>query len=126
MDQLKAQLANIKQHSFWVMCVGILLVSLGSWWYSTGSLRSEKTTQEGKIKTSFSNVKGIQSAQPKHPNAITNKGMDDLVKQYAWAVAKGWEKQYARQADVLVWPATFTPEFLAKVETLRPIEQIPP
>src|SRR5205814_10514427 len=71
MDQFKAQLANIKQHSFWVMCVGILLVTMGSWWYSTGSLRSQKESQQAKIKGSFTAVTGIRGSQPKHPNLIT-------------------------------------------------------
>ena len=41
MDQLKTQLAAIKQHSFWIMCLGILGVTIGSWWYSTGTLKAD-------------------------------------------------------------------------------------
>src|SRR6476659_4289747 len=50
MDQLKTQLAAVKQHSFWVMCLGILGVSLGSWWVSTSKLDGEQSAQVGKIK----------------------------------------------------------------------------
>jgi hypothetical protein len=127
MDQLKTQLAAIKQHSFWVMAGGILLVTLGSWWYSTGKLRAQKESGLSAIKTSFENVNQIRTAQPQHPNASTAAGMDDQIKKYAQEVLKGWELQYDQQKDVLVWPESFAKSgFLAAVDKLRPIEMIPP
>src|SRR6266576_5419632 len=59
MDQLKTQLAAVKQHSFWVMCLGILGVSLGSWWVSTTKLASEPSAQVSKIKGGDSAVQEV-------------------------------------------------------------------
>src|SRR5688572_8867797 len=111
MDQLKTQLAAVKQHSFWVMCVGILGVTIGSWWYSTGTLKSEKVTRAGEIDSSYSSVGNIQTQQPQHPNAVTNAGMEALKMTYAQEVQKGWDLQYRRQEKILVWPESFTPPF---------------
>jgi len=124
MDQLKTQLAAVKQHSFWIMCLGILGVTIGSWWYSTGTLKSERVAQAGKIDAAHTSVSGIQSAQPQHPNAVTNAGMEALKMTYAQEVQKGWDLQYQRQEKILVWPANFTEPFHEAVNKLRPIEKI--
>src|SRR6187431_846396 len=67
MDQLKTQLAMVKQHSFWALCLGILGVSIGSWWVSTSKLAAERAAQESKIKSGFSDVKTVMGV-PLHPN----------------------------------------------------------
>src|SRR6185369_15393323 len=124
MDQLKTQLAAVKQHSFWVMCLGILGVSLGSWWVSTSKLASEQAAQVGKIKGGDSAVAQVtQTAE--HPNGSVIQGMDALNQKYAEEVLNGWKLQYDQQAGVLVWPASFEGTgFRAFVDKLRPIERI--
>ena len=125
MDQFKTQLAAIKQHSFWAMCLGILGVSLGSWWVSTSKLASERTAQESKIKGGESAVQQVTST-PKHPNDAVIQGMVALNYKYAQEVFKGWQLQYDQQAGVLVWPASFEKTgFRAYVDKMRPIEKIP-
>src|SRR5262245_17384500 len=103
MDQIKTQLAAVKQHSFWVMCGGILVVTIGSWWYSTGTLASQQAAQKAAIEGGFSGLTTI-AGQQDHPNDSTNKGMDELVNRYALEVMRGWQLQYDQQAGVLVWP----------------------
>src|SRR6187402_3855581 len=125
MDQLKTQLAAIKQHSFWAMCIGVLGVTLGSWWYSTGQLKAERDKQKGEIDAAMTSVSGIQTSQPQHPNATTNEEMEKLRLAYAQEVQKGWDLQYNRQENVLVWPDNFTEGFREAVDKLRPIEEIP-
>jgi hypothetical protein len=125
MDQLKAMLPAIKQHSFWGMCIGILAVSLASWWMSTGALKTEKDAKLNAIKGSFGGVEQIRSKEPKHPNDSVTKGMDVLLARFSQDVAAGWQAQYDHQATVLVWPASFNQEFHDAVNKLRPIEAIP-
>ena len=60
MDQLKTQLAAVKQHSFWVMCLGILACQLGSWWVSTGKLAKRARPQESaRSRAGFDSVNGV-------------------------------------------------------------------
>jgi hypothetical protein len=126
MDQLKTQLALVKQHSFWAMCLGILGVSLGSWWVSTGKLASEQSAQVGKIKGGFDGLNSVTGTQL-HPNKTVIDGMDALCHKYAKEVLDGWQLQYEQQADVLVWPDSFEKTgFRAFVDKkCRPIEIIP-
>src|SRR5204863_230825 len=125
MDQLKTQLALVKQHSFWVMCLGILGVSLGSWWVSTAKLQGEQAAQVSKIKGNFDGLNTVTS-QAEHPNESVIKGMDTLNQRYAQEVLNGWQLQYKQQEAVLVWPAKFkTTGFVAFVDKhYRPIEKV--
>ena len=124
MDQLKTQLAALKQHSFWVMCVGILIVSVVSWYMSVSSLDQQKDQRLTEIKGKFTALGGLKTSNPLHPNETTNKGMDELNLRLAQQIADGWRKQYELQEKVLVWP-DFGQEFQDAVTPLRPIESIP-
>jgi hypothetical protein len=126
-DKVKAQLALVKQHSFWVMCGGILIVCLVSWYMSTKAIYTEQQKQKADIEGVFKGLEGIRTSNPKHPNAKTEEGMDAMNLAYSKEVYAAWEKQYQRQADVLVWPASFQEdaEFIQQVDKLRPIEIVP-
>jgi hypothetical protein len=127
MDKVKAQLALVKQHSFWVMCIVILLFCLVSWYTSTKTIYQEQQKQFNDIMGVFKGLDGISATNPKHPNAKTEEGMDAMLAAYKQEVEKSWQKQYDRQADVLVWPASFREdaEFIGQVDKLRPIEVVP-
>src|SRR5215204_5800700 len=100
MDQIKELLPKIKQHSFWVMAIGILVMTLVSWWYSTGNLKADQEKQAADIKSKFEGVKNIRSANQLHPNDSVKQGMDDLITRYAYEIQLGWEAQYKQQEKV--------------------------
>ena len=66
MDKMKEQLALVKQHSFWAMCLGILGVSLGSWWVSTSKLATESRSRKGATRPCGERPLPIQ---PPYPDA---------------------------------------------------------
>jgi hypothetical protein len=117
-------LAVVKQHSFWILCVGILIVSTASWYMSVSKLDEERNQRKGEIDGVFSKLTSLQTANPVHPNDVTNQGMDALNLNLANAIAEGWRKQYELQEKVLVWPSSFDQEFHDAVNPLRPIESI--
>jgi hypothetical protein len=126
MDKLKEQLAVVSKYSFWIMCGGILLVCLGSWWVATAKLAQQQKTQLEAIKTNFTAMESLRGSNPKHPNAATAEGMAQLLRTYSVEVMRGWQLQYDQQATVLVWPASFDDVFRERVDKLRPIEIVPP
>lgn len=128
MEKLKEQLSVVKQHSFWVMCAGILVVCLVSWFLSTRAIDQERQKQLTDINSVFDSLKSIRSTNQKHPNASTEQEMDKLIQDYSQEVLKSWQRQYDRQVSVLVWPPSFVQDeiFMGQVETMRPIEIVPP
>lgn len=122
MDKLKEQLAVVKEHSFWIMCGGILLVSLVSWYMSTSHLQNEQKKYKAEIDSAQSTLKGV-SGTPDHPNDSTNKGMAALTQAYGEDVYRGWAKLAENQVQVLVWEGDFADEeFKKEVRSLWPIE----
>ncbi len=125
MDQLKEQLVKIKPYAFWIACSVILIGSLVTWWMATGKLSDETTANSGKIKSAFSGLQAITPKLAKHPNPGTNAEMTKMTLAYGEEVARGWELQYKKQEDVLVWPESFDQDFHEAVKDLRPIEKVP-
>ncbi|QDU30393.1 hypothetical protein ETAA8_55220 [Anatilimnocola aggregata] len=125
MGQLKELWGKIQPHVFWIMCGGILVLSLASWYMSTGTLEEQRQANQSKIDSVYSGVGGLRSLAATHPNPASNAAIDALTRQYALEVAAGWEQQYRRQEGVLVWPASFDQDFHDAVKPLRPIEKVP-
>jgi hypothetical protein len=125
MDKLKQQLAPVIQHSFWIMCGGILAVCLVSWYMSTKQLSDLKQKQVTEIDGVISQVKAIQS-KTNHPNDKTAEAMQQVLRIQALEVANSWAQQYDNQAQVLVWPQSFDQRFRDAVNKFRPIEIVPP
>jgi hypothetical protein len=125
MDQIKDQWRKIQPHVFWIMCCGILLLSLASWYMSTKTLKEQQEANKSKIDGVFSTVNGLRTKAATHPNATTNQKMDEVLKSYGALTAAGWAQQYASQEDMLVWPASFDEDFKSKVRPLKPIEKVP-
>src|SRR4051812_17225296 len=110
MDKLKEALAVGKEHSFWIMCGGILLVSLGSWWYSTGKLQEAQKKYKGEIESAQSTIEGVRSTT-NHPNESTNKGMDAVMQAHAEDLLAAWQRLADNQQQVLIWPDRFDDQF---------------
>ncbi len=123
MDKLKEQLAVLKQHSFWIMCGGILLVCVVTWYMTTGKLASLQTQYQSEITSNISAMESIRGKND-HPNQSTSKGMDLTMAVYGEDVYNGWLLLAKNQESVLVWPPTFAndPVFMRDVADLRPIE----
>lgn len=123
MDKLKEQLAVVKEHSFWILCGGILLVSLISWYKSTGDLQTEQKKYKGEIETAVSTLNAVRQT-PDHPNESTNQGMDAVTLSFGEDVYQAWARLAENQERVLVWGGIFgtDPQFQAEVKPLRPIE----
>lgn len=125
MDQLKEQLEKVKPYTFWIVCVVILLMSLGTWYTATGTLHQQKEENQNKINSANTTLSSLSAKAKEHPNKATEAGMDQLIRAYGQEVAAGWEAQYKRQVDVLVWPKTFDQDFQDAVKDKRPIEKVP-
>jgi hypothetical protein len=123
MDKLKEQLAVVKEHSFWILCGGILLVSLISWYKSTSDLQAEQKKYKGEIEAAVSTLNAVRQTND-HPNESTNKGMDAVTLTFGEDVYQAWKRLSENQERVLVWGGIFGTDerFQSEVRPLRPIE----
>jgi hypothetical protein len=122
MDKLKEQLAVVKEHSFWILCGGILLFSLVSWYMSTNHLQEQQKKYKADIESAVGTLNQVRQT-PDHPNESTIKGMDAVMQKFGEDVFQAWTHLAENQEQMLVWEGTFADErFLQEVRLLRPIE----
>ena len=72
MDQVRVILAWIKQHHFWLLCVVLLGVSIGSWYVASGALSSEFSKNQKQIAGEFTKLSSLQN-RPFQPNEEVNR-----------------------------------------------------
>lgn len=124
MEQVKLFLAGIKRYHFWILCVLVVMVGVGTWWMSVSGLMKDITKNSADIKSKEKEVKNVSSIQ-NHPNNQYLEEMDKIIAKYKLGIAVGWRTRYQQQEKLLVWPKSLTEEFIDQVNPLRPIEKIP-
>ncbi len=121
MDQLKQAFAILRKYHFWILCVLILILYIGTWYVSTATMTQTTNERAGKIESAFKTGQQIVSIS-NHPNKTTADMMKALSSAEAEQVRLAWDKRYREQEDVLKWPQELLPDFIAAVEPLVPIE----
>lgn len=137
MDQVKQYLRVAAKYHFWILCGLVALLTLGSWYTTSASLKKQFVDNKGKITSAESSLTTVMGKQ-NHPNPNFHQQMDLLTNKYKDNLRVLWEKQYNEQGKNLRWPEQvlddqgtilepgLTREFVEQVEPLRPIETTVP
>jgi hypothetical protein len=108
MDKLKKLLTGIKKYQFWVICGGILVVSLVCWWLATFTLAGQFKQRESKLDGAFASVNNIQ---PKHPN----QGVVDAIHAQHGKLKEealtAWDVLYQEQKEKNPLPKVLSKDF---------------
>jgi hypothetical protein len=121
MDQVKQVLSMLRKYHFWILCLLVVLLYVGTWFLSTSDMTKETNARADKIKSAFSageKISGISN----HPNSQSAEMMKQLNRLEAEQVRLAWDGRFREQEDVLKWPQELLPDFIAAVEPLKPIE----
>ena len=121
MDQLKQALSVLRKYHFWMLCVLILVLYVGTWFVSTSAMTKTTNDRAGKIEAAFKTGESIVNISL-HPNEGSRTMMNALKSAEADQVRQAWERRYREQEDVLKWPQELLPDFILAVEQLVPIE----
>jgi hypothetical protein len=121
MDQVKQVLSMLRKYHFWILCLLIALLYVGTWFLSTSDMTKETNSRADKIKSAFSTGEKI-SGISNHPNSQSAEMMKQLNRLEAEQVRLAWDGRFREQEDVLKWPQELLPDFIAAVEPLKPIE----
>ncbi len=124
MDQIKAQLAVVLKHGFWIGSVLILLASTLIWYLSTSSLWEETDSESRKLTSKISRISAISSGMDTVPNEQSHEVMRKMVEDRQAEVLRSWQTLFDRQKPYLTWPvAELGEDFVEKYQGLIPIEQ---
>jgi len=124
MDKVKTILAFLYKYHFWFVSALTVVVILICWWYSTGTLAKQFQNSAKAIEEKFSGVKAIGDGT-QHPNqqfidAVKNKN-EELKK----GVGEVWGVLYREQKNKNPWPALLGSDFVEKINSLGPEDNIP-
>jgi len=123
MDKLKAQLAPVTKHWFWIAAGLVMLGSVATWWLASGKLITEFNSAESKIASDDSSVTSVSGKLNEHPNPKTHLEMEKLIADRKKEVLLAWIDVYKRQQDILIWPVKeLQEEFVREFQDLTPIE----
>lgn len=125
MDQVKAALAWLKEHHFWVLSVLVIGVILGVWYSGSSSVAAQYESNKSKIDSEFSSISGIKN-QPFKPNERVNREQSKQIAVLAQSVLQEWTELYTTQTEeVLIWPKELPERFRKFVENKRFGDPIP-
>lgn len=122
MDQVKQVLAVLKKYHFWVLCVLLLLVGLGSWQVAATTLANRYRERESKLKSARTEVENIKKAQAPPNQAVIDSIKNDHGKLKE-EVFEAWKVLYQAQKENNPWPQVLSPEFIEAAEALKPNEE---
>ncbi|MEO0528948.1 MAG: hypothetical protein AAF266_00075 [Planctomycetota bacterium] len=116
MDQVKAALALLRQHHFWLLSIIVIATVVGVWYTASSSVASQTESQRGKIESQITSVQGLQR-QPFKPNDEINRKQEQENRKLANDVLTEWSNLYGRQKEeVLIWPEALGERFVNAVK----------
>ncbi len=124
MDQVKQILAGVQKHVFWIVSGLTVVLGIVGYWMSRSSMDKIFTDQSTKIDGQYSTLNQINNEVPTHPNDKSDAEMLKIVKRLEDDVQVAWQKQYERQAPLLVWPdkSILSERISSRLNKYRPIE----
>ena len=125
MDQLKPILEQVKKHHFWIISGVVALLCIVFGYLGTSDLAQKWNARASQIKGAFSTAEQVAAIQH-HPNDEVAREMEKVNRQLAEEVFQAWQERFARQKELLVWPAELKSDFIKKVEKFQPIEATVP
>ncbi|MGE0606320.1 MAG: hypothetical protein AB7O62_04270 [Pirellulales bacterium] len=117
-------LTQVKKHHFWIISAIVVVVVTVCWYLAVGTLMDGYKSGAAVIDGKYAQMTKV-SGTPNHPNEKFAEGVkaEHAVLQKATLLA--WEKLFAEQKEVLVWPEIGNAEFIRVVPNLKPEEEIP-
>ncbi len=132
MDKVKTYIAWAKKNGFWLGS-GLLAISMLACWFIVsshidGNAEKYKSEVTRNISTADAILKVSAEEEVKaHPNAETEKGMNEQLARTAEEIIKAWELRYSAQQKILQWPKEIqaNPQFIAFFDIHNPPETYP-
>ena len=124
MDKVKAFLAVLKKHHFWVLVGLVLVLGLTIYIAAAADLEGRYQTRSKKLNDAVQGVRQI-TQEADHPNEEKIKNWEVAKTSHREKVFESWKTLYDKQQKDNPWPAKLGKAFLDMIKTLKPNEDIP-
>jgi len=124
MDKVKIVLDVLKKHHFWALVVLVVVLGLTVYMGAAQKLQSQYDSRVSVLKNASDQTDAI-GRDPTHPNEPLIANLKAKKEQQEQKVLEAWRKFYEQQKAINPWPKKLGSRFLAKIENLKPDEEIP-
>jgi hypothetical protein len=132
MDRFRNVSRFLRKYHFWILCVIIAALGLGSWWFWSGQFLVELQANSRDTETARKKGMEVLAIAP-HPNQQYHEEMEKLNEARAKDIVTAWQRKWEQQGErILVWPQTLGEDFIATVkdvvrgEAIESIDQLDP
>ena len=124
MDQLKSFVATASKYGFWIGTALVLLLSVGIWYVSTGTLVEATDSATGRLDGKVRQINTVNAELDQTPNESSHAEMRNMVEERQKEVLASWRTLFNRQEPHLKWPSDPRYERLVnRYKDWFPIEQ---
>jgi len=123
-DNVRPYLDAVLKHHFWILLPLVPLAALPMVFVARGKLAAEIDAARGQIKSRLDAVKGVQGIQP-HPNDAWTGEIDKATRRVKRETLAEWQRFWASQQPLRVWPASLGADFVQRVTALKPGARLP-
>lgn len=123
-DNVRPYVDAVVKHHFWLLLTLVPLVVLPVLFGARGMLATEIDAARGQVESRLSAIKSVVGIQP-HPNEAWSGEIDKATRRVKRETLAEWQKLWAGQQPLRVWPASLGPDFLQRVTALKPGGKLP-
>ncbi len=124
MDQVRAFLAVLKKHHFWVLVGVVAALALVIWWTASAGMAGRIDEQMTALGSVYKDVKDIPVGGP-HPNDKSVAKIQERHEGLRKGVFEAWEILQKDQKERNRWPEELGDECRDYIEQLGPDDEIP-
>ena len=118
-ENIRPAVAMLAKHHFWLLAILVPLVLLPLLFAARGGLQAQIATSQSQIKGKLDAVQSVRGVEP-HPNAGWSTEIDADTDRIRRDTLGEWQKFWASQEFLRVWPEELGPDFLGAVAALKP------
>ncbi|NBW95339.1 MAG: hypothetical protein EBR28_01070 [Planctomycetia bacterium] len=124
-DNVRPYLDAVLKHHFWLLLAVVPLVVLPMVFIVRGALAAKIDSARSRVENSLSSVKSVEGIQP-HPNQAWASELDKTTLRVKRETLAEWQRLWAEQQPLRVWPAALGQDFVQRVTTLKPGTRLSP
>ena len=118
-ENIRPAVALLAKHHFWLLAILVPLVLLPLLFAARGGLQTQIAAAQSQIKGKLDAVQSVRGVEP-HPNAGWSSEIDADTDRIRKDTLGEWQKFWASQEFLRVWPEELGPDFLGAVAALKP------